>query len=155
MGILEVILLVLFVLAAFLLVLIVLIQDDQGDGLSGMFGGGSSTAFGSRAGNVLTKTTSILGAVFMIVAFSLAFLFKTPSAGDVAAVAREQGQTQNDWWNAKAPATEVAPVPMTAVPTTTNPATLPPVSGSTVPATPAVPAPTAPAPTVPTPAPAN
>ncbi|NNM68002.1 MAG: preprotein translocase subunit SecG [Spirochaetales bacterium] len=152
MGILEVILLVLFVLAAFLLVLIVLIQDDQGDGLSGMFGGGSSTAFGSRAGNVLTKTTSILGAVFMIVAFSLAFLFKTPAAGDVAAVAREQGQTQNDWWNAKAPAKESQQVPMTALPAAANTA---PIPSSGTPATPAATAPSVPASKAPTPAPAH
>ena len=109
MGILEGILLVLFVIIAVLLVLMVLIQDDQGDGLTGMFGGGSSTTFGSRAGNVLTKTTSILGTLFMILAFVLAFMFKTPMTGDVAAAARLQSQSQADWWEAKAPAPVLQP----------------------------------------------
>ena len=109
MGILEGILLVLFVLIAVLLILMVLIQDDQGDGLTGMFGGGSSTTFGSRAGNVLTKTTSILGALFMILAFVLAFMFKTTVTGDVAAAARLQSQKSADWWEAKAPAPVLQP----------------------------------------------
>lgn len=123
MGILEGILLVLFVLIAVLLILMVLIQDDQGDGLSGMFGGGSSTAFGSRAGNVLTRTTSILGTLFMILAFVLAFMFKTPMTGDVAAAARLQSQTQADWWEAKAPAPVLQPAQApAAVPAGTAPA---------------------------------
>ena len=124
MGILEGILLVLFVVIAVLLVLMVLIQDDQGDGLTGMFGGGSSTTFGSRAGNVLTKTTSILGTLFMILAFVLAFMFKTPMTGDVAAAARLQSQSQADWWEAKAPAPVLQPAqaPKTAPATSTVPA---------------------------------
>ena len=43
MPILSIILLVFFVVVAFLLVGIVLIQDEQGDGLAGMFGGGSTS----------------------------------------------------------------------------------------------------------------
>jgi len=111
MEILSIILLVFFVLVALLLVGMVLIQDEQGDGLAGMFGGGSTSTFGSRAGNVLTKTTSILGGLFIIVALSLAVVYKTPDTGDVAAAARQQGGT-TEWWNAQptAPAPAEAPV---------------------------------------------
>lgn len=118
MEILSIVLLVFFVLVALLLIGMVLIQDEQGDGLAGMFGGGSTSTFGSRAGNVLTKTTSVLGGLFIIVALGLAVVYKTPDTGDVAAAARQQGGT-TEWWNAQpaAPveavpeATETAPAP--------------------------------------------
>lgn len=103
MEILQIFLLVFFVIIALLLVLIVLLQDDQGEGLAGMFSGGSSSTFGSRSGNILTKTTSIFGALFMISAVILALLFKTPTAGDVSAAAR-QSQPIQEWWNEPAPA---------------------------------------------------
>ena len=101
MDILLYVLLGFFILMAVLLVLLVLIPDEQGDGLAGMFGGGSASTFGSRAGNVLTRTTSILGALFLISAFSLAFLFKTPTTGDVAAAARQASAGKTEWWNAQ------------------------------------------------------
>ncbi len=120
MGILEIILLVFFVIVAFLLVGMVLIQDEQGDGLAGMFGGGSQSTFGSRSGNVLTKTTTVLGALFIVVALGLAVLFKTPDTGDVAAAARQQGGTNLEWWNAQpAPAAE-APAATDTVPAAGN-----------------------------------
>ena len=116
MGILTVVLLVFFVLVAFLLVGMVLIQDEQGDGLAGMFGGGSQSTFGSRAGNVLSKTTTVLGALFIVVALGLADLFRTPSTGDVAAADRQKSGS-SEWWNAK-PAAPVAPaeVPVPVAP---------------------------------------
>lgn len=105
MGLLSGFLLVLFVIGSLLLIVIVLMQDEQGEGLGGIFGGGSSTPFGSRSGNVLTKFTSILGAFFLFCAFGLAWLNKTPSAGDVLGAAKRgasQTQTTNEWWNVPA-----------------------------------------------------
>jgi len=111
MEFLSTILLVFFVIVALLLIGMVLIQDEQGDGLAGMFGGGSQSTFGSRAGNVLTKTTSVLGGLFIVVALGLAVLYKTPNTGDVAAAARQQNATV-EWWNAAPPAPAVpAPAP--------------------------------------------
>jgi len=83
MGILSVILLVFFVIIALLLVLLVLIQNEEGDSLGGIFAGGSSSAFGSRSGNVLTRTTSVLGALFLIVSLGLALLSRTMSGTGV------------------------------------------------------------------------
>ena len=74
MGVIGIILLVVFVISSILLVVIVLIQDDQGEGIGGLFGGGGSTAFGSRSGNVLTKFTSILAAAFLICSFGMAWI---------------------------------------------------------------------------------
>lgn len=100
MGFFGIVLLVLFVLIAFLLIALVMIQDDQGEGLGGIFGGSSSSTFGSRSGNILTKATSILGALFLISAFGLAWLNKTPETGNVIGAARTEAQQQDtEWWN--------------------------------------------------------
>ena len=83
MGILSVVLLVLFVAIAVLLVLLVLIQNEEGDSLGGIFAGGSSSAFGSRSGNVLTRATTVLGSLFLIISLGLALLNRTPAGAGV------------------------------------------------------------------------
>ena len=81
MGILGIVLLVLFVIVAILLILLVLIQNEEGDSLGGIFAGGSGSAFGSRSGNVLTRATTVLGALFLIISLGLALLSRTPGGG--------------------------------------------------------------------------
>lgn len=83
MGILTVVLLVFFVIIAALLILLVLIQDEEGDSLGGLFAGGSGSAFGSRSGNVLTRATSVLGGLFLVISLGLALLSRTPSGAGV------------------------------------------------------------------------
>jgi len=83
MGILSVVLLVFFVINAVLLILLVLLQNDEGGGLGGMFAGGSSTVFGSRSGNVLTRATTVLGSLFLIISLSLALISRTPTGTGV------------------------------------------------------------------------
>jgi len=89
MGILSIVLLVFFVINAILLILLVLIQNDEGGGLGGMFAGGANTAFGSRSGNFLTRATTVLGSLFLIISLSLAFLSRTPSGSGVEREARQ------------------------------------------------------------------
>ncbi len=102
MGAVGVALLVLFCISAVLLIIIVMLQDEQGEGLGGIFGGGSSSAFGSRSGNVLTKFTSILGAVFIITAFSLAWFNRSVDNSDLLRAAKENVNNQDtgEWWDA-------------------------------------------------------
>ena len=96
-----IILTVLFVISAILLGALVLIQDDQGEGIGGMFGGGSTSAFGSRSGNVLTKATAILATVFLVSAAGVAWLNKSSASDDIEARARvrqlEQGGS-GEWY---------------------------------------------------------
>ncbi|GMO16190.1 MAG: preprotein translocase subunit SecG [Spirochaetaceae bacterium] len=96
MDALRVFLLVLFIIVSILLVLLVLIQNEEGDSLGGVFAGGSNTAFGSRSGNVLTKASTVLGALFFILSFSLAMLNRSPvdSRGIEEAGRRSLPQTE-------------------------------------------------------------
>jgi preprotein translocase subunit SecG len=73
MDILTLLLVILLFIIAILLILIVLVQDDQGDAMGGLFGGSSSSAFGSRSGNILTRTTSILGTLFVAIILGMVF----------------------------------------------------------------------------------
>lgn len=80
---------------------VVLIQDDQGGGIGAMFGGGSGTPFGARTGNVLTRLTTVLAIIFLVAAFALAWINRTPEAGNVIGRARAErllGIERSDWW---------------------------------------------------------
>ena len=100
MAIIGTLLLVIFVISAILLIIIVMLQDDQGEGLGGIFGGGSNASFGSRSGNILTKATSILGAIFILSSLGNAWVNRTAAAGDVLGVAREEVvDNTTEWWN--------------------------------------------------------
>jgi preprotein translocase subunit SecG len=125
MGIIGIALLVILVISAVLLVLVVLVQDEQGEGIGGIFGGGSTTPFGSRSGNVLTKFTTALAAVFLVCCFALAWISKTPEAGNVIGQARKQALStteQQSWW-VQTPATTPAETGATAAPTDGAPQT--------------------------------
>jgi len=119
MGILSVVLLVVFVIIAVLLILLVLIQNEEGDSLGGLFAGGSGSAFGSRSGNVLTRATTILGALFLIISLGLAIMNRTPGGTGVEAAARElaaDDEESESWWRQN----EEAAVPDESVPEETD-----------------------------------
>jgi preprotein translocase subunit SecG len=64
----------LYLLICLLLLLVVLLQQGKGGDMASAFGGGGSsqTAFGARAGaTVLTRATTVLGALFMLGAIIL------------------------------------------------------------------------------------
>jgi len=99
MGILSVVLLVFFVIVAIMLILLVLIQDEEGDGLGGIFAGGSGSAFGSRSGNVLTRTTTILGALFLVISIGLALIHRSPVGRGVEEMGRSlSGNAASEWF---------------------------------------------------------
>src|SRR3954470_3952871 len=64
----------LYLVVCLLLLLVVLMQQGKGGDMASAFGGGGSsqTAFGARAGaTVLTRATTVLGALFMLGAIIL------------------------------------------------------------------------------------
>jgi preprotein translocase subunit SecG len=117
MGVLGVVLLVFFILIAVLLILLVLVQNEEGDSLGGIFAGGSASAFGSRSGNVLTRATTVLGALFLIISLGLALLNRTPGGAGVEAAGQQlSGEAESSNWLEDeirtlegGPATEPAP----------------------------------------------
>ncbi|MCL2601914.1 MAG: preprotein translocase subunit SecG [Treponema sp.] len=99
MGVLSIALLVFFVIVAVLLILLVLVQNEEGGGLGGLFAGGSNSAFGSRSGNILTKTTTVLGSMFLIISLGLALMNRPPSGTGVEAAGRAlMPETGADWF---------------------------------------------------------
>jgi preprotein translocase subunit SecG len=83
MGILSIVLLVFFVIVAILLIRLVMAQDAEGDSIGGIFAGGSGSAFGSRSGNVMTRATTALGALFLVISLGLALLHRSPAGSGV------------------------------------------------------------------------
>jgi preprotein translocase subunit SecG len=91
--------LIIFAISAVLLVLVIMVQDEQGEGVGGIFGGGSSTAFGSRSGNILTRITAILAGVFLVSALILTYINRTPSETTLETKARlKQLQENSTEW---------------------------------------------------------
>jgi len=97
MTILSTLILVFFVIVAILLILLVLVQNEEGDSLGGIFAGGSGSAFGSRSGNVLTRTTTILGALFLIISLGLALLNRTRTNVQEAGLKQAEETTTSNW----------------------------------------------------------
>ncbi|ETZ18096.1 Protein translocase subunit secG [Borrelia duttonii CR2A] len=54
-----------FVITSFMIILLVLFQDEQGDGIGGVFGGGSSSIFGARSSSVAIKITAFFITLFL------------------------------------------------------------------------------------------
>lgn len=90
MAALNIILLVLFIIVCVLIVFLVLLQNEEGDSIGGLFAGGSNSAFGSKSGNVLTKSTYVLVTIFFAFSFILAVLNK--SASSPSEKMRKEGQ---------------------------------------------------------------
>lgn len=68
-------LIIIHVICCTLLVGIVLLQVGRGRGMMGFLGSGTAeTLFGSRAGDVLTRSTTVIAAMFMITSLSLAYI---------------------------------------------------------------------------------
>ncbi len=105
------------VVVCLLLALVVMLQKPKEGGLGGIAGARALEAsLGADAGNVLIKTTAILGAVFLLNTLVLARLTSTPTSGSVVAGEEQTIPAEQ----APLPAAPVAPAP--AAPATPAPA---------------------------------
>ena len=130
------------VIVCLLLALVVMLQKPKEGGLGGAIGGGMLEAsLGADAGNVLIKTTAILGAIFLANTLVLARLTSTVHARSLMAQEAEPTAEQ-------APALPMAAPELPAAPAT--PSEAPALPAAPAPA--ATPAPATPAPATPAPA---
>ncbi|HUX19063.1 MAG TPA: preprotein translocase subunit SecG [Acidithiobacillus sp.] len=116
-------LLVFQVIICIVLVGLILIQKGQGADIGAVFGGGGSqTVFGARgAGNFLSHTTAVIGAVFFLNSLGLAYLSDHSSSSTVSGIALP----------GKVPVTTAVPVaPVVAAPTQSAATTAGPVAGA-------------------------
>ena len=136
------------VVVCILLGMVVMIQKPKEGGLGGAIGGGMmEAALGADAGNVLIRTTAILGAIFLLNTLVLARLTSTVHSRSL--MARESEPVAET-----APAVPEAPAlpeapELPAAPAAEVPAA--PAPAASAPAAPAAPAPAAPAPAAPAP----
>ncbi len=106
MGVFGIILLVLFIIVCIVMIFLVIIQDENSEGLGGIFGGTSDTTFGASSGNVLTKITYITGILFFVLALGLAYINRTPEdTGLLNTVQQNTTQESVEWWNQPADTT--------------------------------------------------
>ena len=143
------------VLVCLLLALVVMLQKPKEGGLGGAIGGGMLEAsLGADAGNVLIRTTAVLGAVFLLNTLILARLTSTVHAHSLMAPEGEPAAAEAaPALPAAAPELPAAPAAapeLPAVPPAPAPA---PAAPAAAPKAPAAPAPAA-APKAPAPAPA-
>ena len=144
-----------------LLALVVMLQKPKEGGLGGAIGGGMmESALGADAGNVLIKTTAILGAIFLLNTLALARLTSTAHSrslmdADAPAAVEEAlpelpfagGATPSELPAAPAEAPAPVEVPAPATPAAVEAPAAPAAVDAPAPATPApVEAPATPAP---------
>jgi preprotein translocase subunit SecG len=133
MPVLNTILVVLFVIVSILLILLVLVQNEEGDSFGGVFAGGGGSAFGSRSGNILSRASSILGGLFLVLAFVMALLSpRGPQGSGVEAAGRAliTDETPGSaWWDDDATETGTDETPGSTVDTETDTAAEPATSG--------------------------
>src|SRR5690606_14940153 len=101
-----------YVLICFLLLVVVLMQRGKGGGMAAFGGGGSETAFGARAGaTVLTRATTVLATLFMVISLVLGIMWRSGGGSVVSGV------------SGPAPAPASAPAPAAETPQTPAPET--------------------------------
>ncbi len=85
-----------FLFISFIMILLVLVQKGRGGGLSGAFGGaGGNTAFGAKTGDVLTWATSVVFAIFVILAVVLNLVCDRHDVGQQSRPGQQTQQTQH------------------------------------------------------------
>jgi preprotein translocase subunit SecG len=88
----------LHVVVCFVLILVVLLQSSKGSGLAGAFGGsGGQTMFGGQeTATFLSRLTTYLAVLFMVLALVLAFLSARRSSTGPRSVVREAARQQQN-----------------------------------------------------------
>ncbi|QMU98867.1 preprotein translocase subunit SecG [Borrelia sp. A-FGy1] len=87
-----------FIIISFMIILLVLFQDEQGDGIGGMFGGGSSSIFGAKSSNIAIRITGLFIALFFIFVVMLSFI-NTKRVDDSLLKEIKTNEKSSPFWN--------------------------------------------------------
>ena len=105
--------LIFYIFVSIALVLVVLLQSSKGGGLAGVLGGGGggSSLFGGRgAADFLTKATTVLAVLFVVLCLVLNALMPTASEDVRSATLREmERRSQQESPAAALPMSDIAP----------------------------------------------
>ena len=84
-------------LVSILLIGIILMQSSQGSGLSGTFGGNTANTVlgGQNAGNILSKITSWLASIFIILAIFISTL-SGPAESGSSSIIKQAAEERNE-----------------------------------------------------------
>ena len=108
---------IIHVLSCIFLVLVVLLQTGKGADMGAVFGGSSSTVFGSSgAGTFLTRLTTATAIVFMLTSLSLTYFSSRRNLATVFDTAPAASAPPAAAPEAAAPAPEAAEPPAAAAP---------------------------------------
>lgn len=93
------VILVFHVIICFALIIVVLLQSSKGGGLAGAFGGGGGgqTMFGGQeTATFLSKATTYLAVLFMLLSLSLAFLSSKRGQAQSESIIKKAASTRRD-----------------------------------------------------------
>ncbi len=111
MTVLVIILSVIFCLVALLLIFLVAVQDEKSSGLGGIFNSSSNSILGTNTGAFITKATTALAILFMVLSLVVALLNKESDAEILNRIAMQEAQAQqseNTTWFGQEGADEAA-----------------------------------------------
>ena len=95
MGALQILFGVLMFLTALILILLVLVQRGRGGGLSGALGGmGGQSAFGTKAGDLFTRITVVVAAVWIALCIFAILLFNRQSPAQADQRREQEGAAE-------------------------------------------------------------
>lgn len=99
MSTVSLILLILFGIVAIFLTIIVALQGDEDSGLGGIFGGSGGSLFGASTSKVIIRITSVLAALFLALALTLAIVNKGTTHDSLLDNTEVSTEETNTWYS--------------------------------------------------------